>query len=144
MYVHIYCGVSQVTQVVKNLPANAGDIRDSGQEDPLEEGMSTHPSTLAWRIPWTEEPGKLQSTGSQRVGHDWSNLACIHIYCVSCVIIKNNWHLLHSSLQCPKKHSVCIHLLNPPKPCEIDMILNLITNVENKVQKLRNCPRSHK
>ena len=56
--------------MVKNLPANAGDIRDSGQEDPLEEGMSTHPSTLAWRIPWTEEPGKLQSTGSQRVGHD--------------------------------------------------------------------------
>ena len=41
-----------------------------GQEDPLETGMATHPSVLAWRIPWTEEPGGLQSMGSQRVGHD--------------------------------------------------------------------------
>ena len=46
-----------------------------GQEDPLEEGMATHSSILAWRIPWTEEPGGLQSTGLQRVGHDWSDLA---------------------------------------------------------------------
>ena len=43
-------------------------------EDPLEEGMATHSSILAWRIPWTEEPGGLQSIGSQRVGHNWSNL----------------------------------------------------------------------
>ena len=47
-----------------------------GQEDPLEEGMATHSSSLAWRIPWTEEPGGLQSTGSQRVRHDRSDLAC--------------------------------------------------------------------
>ena len=46
-----------------------------GQEDPPEEGTATHSSILAWRIPWTEEPGRLQSTVSQRVGHDWSNLA---------------------------------------------------------------------
>ena len=55
--------------VVKNLPANAGDARDLGrslgQEDPLEEEMATGSSILAWRIPWTEEPGGLQSTGSQ-------------------------------------------------------------------------------
>ena len=55
--------------VVKNLPANAGDTRDLGrslgQEDPLEEEMATRSSILAWRIPWTEEPGGLQSTGSQ-------------------------------------------------------------------------------
>ena len=60
--------------MVKNLPANAGDIRDMdsipGSEDPLEEGMATHSIILAWRIPWTEEPGRLQSMGSQRVGHD--------------------------------------------------------------------------
>ena len=60
--------------MVKNPPANAGDIRDEGstpgQEDPLEEGMPTHSSTLAWRIPWTEEPGGLQSMGSQRVSYD--------------------------------------------------------------------------
>ena len=46
-----------------------------GQEDPLEEGMATHSSILPWRIPWTEEPGRLESIGSQRVRHDWSDLA---------------------------------------------------------------------
>ena len=63
--------------MIKNLPANAGNIRDKdmqigslGWEDPLEESMATHISILAWRIPWTEEPGGLQSMGSQRVGHD--------------------------------------------------------------------------
>ena len=59
---------------VKNLHANAGDIRETGLtpgwEDPLEEGMATHSSILAWRIPWTEEPGGLQSMGSQTVRHD--------------------------------------------------------------------------
>ena len=48
-----------------------------GQEAPLEEGMATHSSILAWRIPWTEKPGRLQSTGLQRVRHDWSDLACM-------------------------------------------------------------------
>ena len=45
-------------------------VRSLGWEDPLEEGMSTHSSILAWRIPWTEEPGSLQSIGLHRVGHD--------------------------------------------------------------------------
>ena len=48
--------------------------------DPLEEGMATHSSILAWRIPRTEKPGGLQSIGSQRVGHDWSNLVCTHTH----------------------------------------------------------------
>ena len=60
--------------MVKNPPANAGDLRDMvqslGQEDPLEEGMATHSSILAWRIPWTEEIGGLQTIVLQRVGHD--------------------------------------------------------------------------
>ena len=47
-------------------------VRSLCWEDPLEKEMATHSSTLAWRIPWTEEPGGLQSTGSQRVGHDWA------------------------------------------------------------------------
>jgi hypothetical protein len=67
-----------VALVVKNPPANAGDARDAGsipgQEDPLEEGMATHSSVLAWRIPWIEETGGLQSTGLQRVGHNWNDL----------------------------------------------------------------------
>ena len=45
-------------------------VQSLGREDPLEEEMATHSSTLAWKIPWTEEPGGLQSMGSQRVGHD--------------------------------------------------------------------------
>ena len=53
-----------------NLPAKAGEIRDTGLEDPLEEGMATHSSVLAWRIPRTEEPGGIQSIGSHAVRHD--------------------------------------------------------------------------
>ena len=50
---------------------NVGDLVQSlSREDPLEKEMSTHSSTLAWDIPWTEEPGGLQSSGSQRIGHD--------------------------------------------------------------------------
>ena len=57
--------------MVKNLPARAGDTDlILGQEDPLEKEIATHSSILAWEIPWTEEPGRLQSIGSQRVGHD--------------------------------------------------------------------------
>ena len=63
-------GVSQVGLVVENPPASAGDIRtwvpSLGQKDPLEEEMTTPCSMLAWRIPWTEEPGGLQSMGSQK------------------------------------------------------------------------------
>ena len=75
--------VSWVVQVVKNLPANAGDIRDAGLlscqckrpkrnpwDDPLEEGMATRSSILAWRIPWTDKSGRLWSIGLQRVRHD--------------------------------------------------------------------------
>ena len=57
--------------MVKNLPAMwETRVRSLGWEDPLEEGMATHSSILAWRIPWTEEPGGLQSMVSQRVEHD--------------------------------------------------------------------------
>ena len=60
--------------MVKNLPANAEtqetQVQFLGQEDPLEEEMSIHSSILAWKMPWTEEPGGLQSMGLQRDGHD--------------------------------------------------------------------------
>ena len=62
---------SLVAQRLKHLPAMQETwVRSLGQENPLEKEMATHSSTLAWRIPWTEEPGGLQSTGSQRVRHD--------------------------------------------------------------------------
>ena len=61
----------QVAQMVKNPPAiQETPVQSLGWEDPLEKGMETHSSVLAWRIPWTEEPGGLQSIGSQRVRHD--------------------------------------------------------------------------
>ena len=58
--------------MVKNPPAmQETQVQSLGWEDPLEKGMGTHSSILAWRIPWTEEPGGLQSVGSQRVAHNW-------------------------------------------------------------------------
>ena len=60
-----------MSQMVKNLPAmQETQIRSLGQEDPLEKGMATNSSILAWIIPWTEEHGGLQSMGLQRIGHD--------------------------------------------------------------------------
>ena len=62
---------SLVAQMVKLLPAVWETwVQSLGWEDPLEKEMATHSSTLAWKIPWTEEPGRLQSMRSQRVGHD--------------------------------------------------------------------------
>ena len=59
-----------MAQWVKNLPAmQETGVRSLGQEDPLEKGMATHPSVLVWRIPWTEEPGGLQSVGLHRIEH---------------------------------------------------------------------------
>ena len=64
-------GTSLVAQLIKCLPAMQEMwVRSLGQEDPLEKEMATHSSTLAWKIPWMEEPGRLQSMGLQRVGHD--------------------------------------------------------------------------
>ena len=66
-----YSWASLVAQLVKNPPAIRETwVRSLSRDNPLEEGMATHSSILAWRIPWTEEPGQLQSTGSQEVGHD--------------------------------------------------------------------------
>ena len=68
---HSQKGASLVAQTVKRLPAMWETwVQSLGWEDPLEKEMATHSSTLAWKIPRTEEPGRLQSMGSQRVGHD--------------------------------------------------------------------------
>ena len=62
---------SLAAQMVKNLPVmQETQVQSLGREDPLENGKVTHSSILAWRIPWTEEPGGLQSMGSQRIRHD--------------------------------------------------------------------------
>ena len=60
-----------MAQTVKRLPTmQETQVRSLGQEGPLEKEVAIHSSTVAWKIPWTEEPGRLQSMGSQRVGHD--------------------------------------------------------------------------
>ena len=74
-----------------------------GWEDPLEKGMVTHSSILAWRIPWTEEPGRLQSMGSQRVGHNWATSLSFYIYIYMFVFKSKKWenlpHLFCASVE---------------------------------------------
>ena len=88
IYTYIYIfGVSLVAQRLKHLPAMQETwVQSLGQEDPLEKEMATHSSILAWRIPWTEEPGGLQPMGSQRVGHDWAT-SLSHTYFIFYICI---------------------------------------------------------
>ena len=74
VYTHLlFMGASLVAQKVKRLPAmQETQVQSLGQKDSLEKAMAIHSSTLAWKIPWMEEPDRLQSMGSQRVGHDWA------------------------------------------------------------------------
>ena len=70
VYEHV--SPTPVAQTVKNSTAmQETSVRSLGREDPLEKGMASHSSILAWRIPWMEEPVRLQSLGLQRVGHNW-------------------------------------------------------------------------
>ena len=110
-------------QTVKNLRAMRETwVWSLGREDPLEEEMATHPSILVWRIPWTEEPGRLESMGSQRVRHDLVSCACTHTHArtldieygslcytvgprlfvlcvVACIFFYLRWYLLDSFLK---------------------------------------------
>jgi len=70
---------SQVALVVRNPPTSVENSWSLALKDPPGEGHGNPPSILVWRIPWTEEPGGLQSIGSQRVRHNWSNLECMHV-----------------------------------------------------------------
>ena len=94
---------SLVARLVKNLPTvQETRVQSLGWEDPLEKEMATHSSILAWKISWTEEPGGLQSMGSQRVGHDWVTYIK---YAVTAYL--NKWNLKsNSSVQQP--HFKCL------------------------------------
>ena len=85
-----------MAQRIKHLPAmQETRVQSLGWEDPLEKEIATHSSILVWRIPWTEEPGELQSTGPQRVGHDWATLLhteVSHSWCVSINVIAQKIH----------------------------------------------------
>ena len=85
---------SLLAQMVRNLPAmQKTQVQSLGREDPMEKGMVTHSSILAWRIPWTEEPSRLQSMGSQRIGHDWVIFTSLHFR----EIVKD-WGAWHSAV----------------------------------------------
>ena len=78
-------GASLVAQSVKYLPSmQVTRVRSLGGDDPLEKEMTNHSSILAWRIPWTEEPGGLQSMGLQRVGHDLATEQQQQQHIISC------------------------------------------------------------
>ena len=73
-------GISLVAQMVKRLPTvRETRVQSLGWEDRLEKEMATHSSILAWKIPWTKEPGRLESVGSQRVRHDWATFFHFHV-----------------------------------------------------------------
>ena len=83
-------------------------VRSLSREDPLEKEMATHSSILAWRIPWTEEPGGLSSTGSQRVGHDWAtSFIFIFIQDHHSSLIFESLYRSHSNLELCCRTLVC-------------------------------------
>ena len=87
-----WVGASLVAQRLKRLPPmQETRVRSLGQEDPLEKEMVTHSSILAWRIPWMEKPGRLQSMGSQRVRHDWADSFPFTSLRFQWVTVLGNW-----------------------------------------------------
>ena len=82
--------------MVKHLPTMwETQVQSLGWEDPLEKEMATHSSTLAWKIPWMEEPGKLQSMGPQRVGHDLVTSLSLVMYVLVCIMLINKLKYLN-------------------------------------------------
>ena len=101
--------------MVKLLPAmQETQVWSLGWEDPLEKEMATHSSTLAWKIPWTEEPGRLQSMGSQRVGHDWATSLYNFYFCkntsdTSAILQFSSLTLQYCSLTFNERHQCFSH-----------------------------------
>ena len=99
MYMHMYMASQVAPEGKESAPARETRVWFLDQEGPLEKGMATYSSILAWRTSWTEEPGGLQSVGSQRVGHDWMTnthtcicvcvcvCVCVYIYIYICMYI---------------------------------------------------------
>ena len=114
--------ISLVTQMVKNPPMMQEMwVLSLRQEDPLERELATHSCILAWEIPWTEEPGTLQTMGLQRVRHNWVTDAFPHIYLQVTPQARNpNQHKTGTKFQRPVKHSswytlvISLVTLSPP------------------------------
>ena len=110
------CRASLVAQMVKHLPVKQETwVQSLGQEDPLEKEMATHSSTAAWKIPWMEETGRLQSMGSQRIGHDWAT-SLVHWF-DTCKYARN---ISYSCIQKPRWESVMCLLLKKKKKLSLE------------------------
>ena len=118
---HMYLWDFPRSSVVKNQPAmfrrhRKCEFNPWVKEDALEEGMAAHISILAWEIPWTEEPGGLQSMESQRVRHDWSDWAacvCVHV-CVHVCVCVCVFHFCDKRLTCfPACKNLLLHCPRP-------------------------------
>ena len=108
---------SLLAQMVKNLPAIQETwVQSPGAEDALEKEMATHSSILAWRIPWTEEPGRLQSMGSQRGGHSWATTTLSPSNVMNSVELNFGLHHNSSSLHLPRCLSGILLFLLIPLP----------------------------
>jgi len=119
-----------VAQMVKNPSAMQETwIWSLGWDDPLEKGMAIHSSILAWRIPWTEEPGGLQSMGSQRVGHDWETNVNYGQICL--LLDQGLWlpSLIPLDILCGCWHCPCLYL-KLPHPSLFLPFLELLTRAQ--------------
>ena len=117
---HISNLTSLVAQMVKNLLAGQETwVWLLSWEDPLDKGMATHSSIPAWRIPWTEKPGGLQSMGSQRVRHDWATNISLHfIYDIYIHVCWPLWAMLQWTLGCIFFSNYCFHFFGYiPRRC---------------------------
>ena len=106
-------------QMVKNLPAmRETQVQCLGRKDPLEKGMATHSNILAWKIPWTEEPGGLQSMGSQRVRHDRATKhACIPLRGESYSFLLNSPCWVNHSVSLDYSYLICKMMTKPNRLC---------------------------
>ena len=118
----VYILASLVAQRLKRLPAVWETwVLSLGWEDPLEKEMATHPSILAWRIPWMEEPGGLQSTGLQRVRHNWATSLSVYVLSMWSVMSYSLWpqwtidHQDPLSMICPRQEYWSGLAFSPPK-----------------------------
>ena len=147
---------SLMGQTIKNLPAmlktQEMQVWSLGQEDYLEKGMAAHSSILVWRIPWTEEPGGLQSMGSPRAGHDWAtNTFTFHFlfftYLKSYLILESNhFSYFFSGLHKAGRHSIikgCEHSLVFQTALRTLRIQNCKVQILFIFQKLSKKKRQH-
>ena len=116
-------------------------VQSLDQEDTLEESMASHSSILAWRIPWTEEPGRLQSMGLQRVGHDWSDWAAVALFWLNSLKSAAKIKLWKGQKRCFLCFDIKLHNFFSniwdcyPCGCVISMLMWLFYCVWNSVLK---------